>query len=65
MKKSWLLQETRIFDNENNGAMVESYLQVLGMTNNMVQVEDEMLDNDVWSIRWGKINSFTKKINKF
>ena len=64
-EKNWLLQETRIFDDENDGVMMESYLQVLDMTNNMAQVEDEMLDNDVWSIEWDKINSFTKKINKF
>lgn len=64
-EKNWLLQETRIFDDENDGAMIESYLQVLDMSNNMAQVEDEMLDNDVWSVGWDKINSFTKKINKF
>lgn len=31
----------------------------------MAQVQDEMLNNDVWSIEWNKINSFSKKIDKF
>lgn len=64
-EKNWLLQETRIFDDENDGAMISTHLQVLDMTNNMAFVDDEVLNDYVWSVDWVKLNSFTKKINQF
>lgn len=64
-ENNWLLQETKIFDDENDGVMINTHLQVLDMTNNMAVVDDEILNDDVWSVDWVKINSFTKKINQF
>lgn len=64
-ENNWLLQETRIFDDVNNGSMISVHLQVLDMANHMAVVDDKILNDDVWSVEWSKINSFVKVIDKF
>lgn len=64
-ERNWLLQENMVFDDDDNGIMIKSNLQVFDIANDMTEIEDEMLNNNVWNIEWNKISSFTKKINKF
>lgn len=52
-EKKWILTEERVFCDDE---MLEVYLQVYDVTT-MEIVEDEVIEDDVWSIDWKLIDS--------
>ena len=67
-KHRWVLQETRTFDDANNGGMIDSHLQILDLNQFMRFVSDDELNklgyDDVWDVEWVILNQSSNKIAK-
>lgn len=65
-RHSWVLHETRTFNDLKDGGCIDGHLQILDLKNSMKIVSDKELNelgyDDVWDVEWVVINQSSNKI---